>query len=261
MKGKYEKGRETMTKNARKLKGFTLIELIVVISIIGVLAAILIPTMTGYIKKAKVASAIESAKTIKMSVENSLTSRYGGSFEDDGELGDALNKILYLDQKSDKTKREVEIVGAFTNKSWYMYKSNNKNGGKSQKVDTVIAGGLDKTFNEKWEKGTGNNPLSYGSKGTCRQYLKDNKTNVGLVIVYDIDCSVRLLQIYRKGILVTYVNGEYIANTNKNARFVGTNVWSSIYSDAGTSTNDELYKISLSDKQIRDDGKEGGWYS
>ena len=44
--------------------GFTLVELIVVIAIIGVLAAILIPSMMGYIKKSKRSSDITSAKTI-----------------------------------------------------------------------------------------------------------------------------------------------------------------------------------------------------
>ena len=69
-----------------------------------------------------------------------------------------------------------------------------------------------------------------------------------------------MLQLYRRGIVVTYVNGEYIANTSKDARFVGTNVWSSIYSGSGSTASEELYRISLADKQIGDNGKEGGWY-
>ena len=47
-----------------KKHGFTLVELIVVIAIIGVLAAILIPSMMGYIKKSKRSSDVTSAKTI-----------------------------------------------------------------------------------------------------------------------------------------------------------------------------------------------------
>lgn len=49
-------------KNSNK-KGFTLVELVVVIAIIGVLAAILVPSMMGYVKKARLKTANGNAKT------------------------------------------------------------------------------------------------------------------------------------------------------------------------------------------------------
>lgn len=55
-----------------KKHGFTLIELIVVIAIIAVLAAILVPSLMGYIKKSKRTADISSAKAIYDSVMATL---------------------------------------------------------------------------------------------------------------------------------------------------------------------------------------------
>lgn len=247
-----------MTKrNKLNKKGFTLVELIVVIAIIGILAAIIVPSVISYIRKARVAAAIADTRTIKASIESSLTEHLILSDKDSSA---AFNKVLYLEQGTGK--RKYERVGCFTNYSWNVYKTTRPGTSSgSQAIDRLIAGELDATFTEDWKIGKKSNPLSYNTDSkNCSKYLKDNDTNFGLVVVYNTTGEVRMIQLYRSNILVTYVNGEYIVNLNSKAHFIGTGTWDKIYSDSNKNSPDSFYNINLSNKQIGSDGKMGGWY-
>ena len=253
------KGCVIMTRK-HHFKGFTLVELVIVIAIVGILAAVLVPTIYNYVKKARIKAAIADARTIKTSIENALIDKL---MLDADDPGNAFNKVLYLDKDTKKgyREREHEIVGAFTNVSWVIYRKNVNSMGPSQILDKAIASALDKAFSEEWETGIQANPMSYNSASqNCAKYLKDKKTNFGLVAVYNRDGAVRMMQIYRKGILVTYINGQYVANVNSDAHFVGTGTWDTIYKDSGQAAPEEFAKVNLANKQINTSGDLGGWY-
>ncbi|WP_070987643.1 pilin [Halofilum ochraceum] len=68
-------------------KGFTLIELMIVVAIIGILAAIAIPQYQDYVARSQVTSALQEISPLKTAAEEKLLS--GRSISDPTDLGAA----------------------------------------------------------------------------------------------------------------------------------------------------------------------------
>lgn len=66
-----------MKRKTNKDKGFTLVELIVVLVILAILAAILVPALLGYIDRAKEKQYVLNAKSALTATQAELSSLYG----------------------------------------------------------------------------------------------------------------------------------------------------------------------------------------
>ena len=103
-------------------KGFTLVELIIVIAVIGVLAAILIPTFANVIDKANRKSAFSDAKNALQIYLAENTDGEGGAVVDDGTIFEVANKgkktWYFVYKNSGLHEADDELIGwADINKS------------------------------------------------------------------------------------------------------------------------------------------------
>lgn len=96
-------------KNSNK-KGFTLVELVVVIAIIGVLAAILVPSMMGYVKKSRLKTANGNAKTAYNAVSEYLADKETQGELKEATVGDAKTSAEAELSTNGEGKGEVKVI-------------------------------------------------------------------------------------------------------------------------------------------------------
>ena len=106
-------------------KGFTLIEMIVVIAIIGILAAILVPSMSGYLSTARASKQEANARTIYTAAQAAVTSLETATTAVNG---------TYINTSADKTGKDLfkkieELVGKSNYKKFSEIKVQVTNGG------------------------------------------------------------------------------------------------------------------------------------
>ena len=102
-----------LKKAREEKKGFTLVELIVVLVILAILAAILVPALLGWIDKAKEKQYVLDARSVYMAAQALTSEAYASEAIGTGE-GQFGSVLLYLQDKkqADQIKKMSDVSDA-----------------------------------------------------------------------------------------------------------------------------------------------------
>lgn len=138
-------------KHKQKQKGFTLIELMIVVAIIGILAAIAIPSYQDYTARAQVSEAVTLAAGFKTGIAEYAQS--GGNLSDLNNRATAIGNTT-----SGRYVSTVELIGGTTNGIIIQAKMSATSAasairGQTLRIETADGG-------QTWECGAANTSLA-----------------------------------------------------------------------------------------------------
>jgi type IV pilus assembly protein PilA len=133
----------TLQRLKKSKKGFTLVELLVVLVILAILAAAIIPSMMGFIDKAKQESHAAECRSVLLAADVVMNEQYGAGkspititatdiqniAEVPGTVGETVTVKDYTGKDNATHYYISELTYTTTDKVVYTYKAADQNGG------------------------------------------------------------------------------------------------------------------------------------
>ena len=166
------------SRSSKKTSGFTLVELIVVLVILATLAALLVPSLTGYIDKARQNAVISKARAVLVASQAVVTEAYA-----DGKLVLDANGLVY--DKPDEhiahaMAKEIMALAEITEDEceWRIYIASPNEEGLAALATILQLDYCDKSYRVTYRAvQTEYEPAGWGQPVPCDSLKKPNETD------------------------------------------------------------------------------------